>query len=331
MKQRVTLKEVAYETGLSMMTVSNYINGVHIREENARLIEAALKKLKYEPNATARNLRTNRSMTIGALISSLSDTFQTKIIKGAERVLVEKGFGLIVCDYDEDAQLFEDRLRFLRSKQIDGLITMASDDGGKLLSEIQKEIPVIQVDYPLDDFEGDLVTSDNRESSRRIVLHALEKGYRRIALIAGKSYSNTSQECVRGYKEALRRHGIEIRPEYITYGNYTAEGGRACAKQLLALEDKPEVIFVINGSMAQGMLPLFQSSSMVVGRDIAVIGRDLMTVGEVYYPRITSVEQQFERLGDETAKLLLRRIAGDRESFPSHVMLRSVLVEGESL
>lgn len=129
----------------------------------------------------------------------------------------------------------------------------------------------------------------------------------------------------------MEAFGAEIPSEYITYGDYSAKGSAECTKQLLALENRPEVIYVTNDAMARGMLRVFQKCSMVAGKDIMVIGRDLLNVGDVYYPRITSIEQPLEKLGAETAKLLLRRIEGDRDSYPTHIMLHSELIEGKSL
>lgn len=331
MDKKVTLKEIARETGLSAMTISKYVNGVSVKKENARLIEIALKKMNYEPNAAARSLRMNRSMTIGVLISSLNDYFATTIIMGAERVLVEKGYGVIVCDYNEDSMLFERRLSFLRSKQVDGLITMAADDGGQLLASMRKDFPIIQVDYPIAGFDGDVVLSDNREASRRIVRLALSKGLRGIAIIAGKPESHTSKECLIGYREAFAEFGCEPEPSLVTYGNYCLEDGADCARKLLNRSPRPEAIYVINNSMALGMLRVFRDANITVGRDISVIGRDLLYVGDIFSPRITSVEQSLEKLGAETAKLMLRRIGGDMDSYPSCMMLRCNLIEGNSI
>lgn len=332
MAKRATLKELAALTGLSMMTISKYVNNIPIKKKNARIIEQAIKQLNYSPNLAAKNLRTNQSMAIGVLITRLNDPFSTSIVMGAEQVFYEKGYGFIVCDcYNGDSRIVEERLRFLISKQVDGLLSIAPDDAGPILSVAQNDVPIVQVDYPMDGFTGDVVMCDNREASHRIVALALEKGHTRIGIIAGSRTSHTSRECVAGYRDALSSHGIAWDESLVQYGEYRKSGGAAATAQLLDMNDRPSAIYVINNSMAIGLIRLLHERSIVIGRDIGIIGRDLQNLLEVVTPEITSVEQPLEALGAETAKLLLRRMKGDMESYPTHKMLKCSLVMGDSI
>jgi DNA-binding LacI/PurR family transcriptional regulator len=107
-----TMKDVAKHAGVSIATVSKYINGGNVLDENEVQIEAAIEKLDYKRNEIARGLKINKSMTVGVLIPSLKEIFFTSIISYIEDILEKKGYSTIVCDYKEDLDLEKNKLDF---------------------------------------------------------------------------------------------------------------------------------------------------------------------------------------------------------------------------
>jgi LacI family transcriptional regulator len=117
-----TIKDVAKYTGLSIATISKYINGGNVLEQNKKIIDEAIEALNFHVNEMARGLKTNRSKTIGILIPNLEKIFCTSIVSNIENILLQHGYSTIICDYKEDMNLEKAKLKFLVSKMVDGLI-----------------------------------------------------------------------------------------------------------------------------------------------------------------------------------------------------------------
>src|SRR5690554_2724378 len=119
-----TIKDVARYAGLSISTISKYLNSGNVLEANKRLIEEAIDKLDFKVNELARGLKTNQTKTVGVLIPKLENIFCTGIISTMESILLEKGYSTIVCDYKEDPDMEKNKLRFLIDKMVDGIVIM---------------------------------------------------------------------------------------------------------------------------------------------------------------------------------------------------------------
>ena len=108
-----TIKDVSKRTGLSISTISKYLNGGSLREENRIAIEAAIKELNYKVNHFARGLKTSQSLTVGLLLPTISNPFFAKLASAIDRTLREQGYHCILCCYDLDAEQEVEKLRFL--------------------------------------------------------------------------------------------------------------------------------------------------------------------------------------------------------------------------
>ena len=132
-KKMATIKDVARHSGLSMATVSKYLNGIKVKTANKIAIDAAISELGYSPNVLARGLRTGQSHTIGVVIPELTSIFPTTILSHAEDLLFEKGYSLIVSHCRSDIERESKAVQTLLTKQVDGIINMPSDISGRHL------------------------------------------------------------------------------------------------------------------------------------------------------------------------------------------------------
>ena len=97
-----TIKDVARRTGLSLSTISKYLNGGNVREENRLAIDAAVAELGFSVNVFARSLKANRSMTVGVLLPTISSPFFGRVVASLELILRRSGYECFVCSYDFD-------------------------------------------------------------------------------------------------------------------------------------------------------------------------------------------------------------------------------------
>ncbi|HBG75371.1 MAG TPA: LacI family transcriptional regulator, partial [Clostridiales bacterium] len=192
----VTIRDVAKRAQVSLGTVSRYLNGYSLREQNRIRIGEAIRELGFQENIIAKGLKNNRSMTIGVVLSSLTDLFATSVITAAEDVLAEANYSIVVCDFQSDPDILDQKLRFLKSRSVDGLILLpGSCDRSGVLQEFQDDgIPVVMVNDEMPSLSTDLVAVDNANASFRAVEWLIHQNHRDIAVINGDPDTSTGRE-----------------------------------------------------------------------------------------------------------------------------------------
>ncbi len=327
-----TIRDVANYAGVSIATVSKYINGGNVLAENKVLIEEAIEKLNYQVNIMARGLKTNKTMTIGILIPSLTNLFFTTIIASLESIIQTEGYSTIISNYQEDVDLEREKLEFLATRNVDGIIMVPSGQGNlDLITKLNKDTPIILIDRNIEGAQLDAVLTDNINGSYTAVEKFIAKGHRRIGVICGPKEHYTAEERLVGYERVHRDYKLKIDPELIKFGDYQLEGGHRALTQLLDLEVPPTAIFVTNYEMTLGAVIALNEMGVSIPQDVSIIGYDNLELAKLVKPPLSMVIQPMEAIGKTAAQLLLQRLNGDRSGFPSLHRLESELMIKDSI
>ncbi len=326
------MKDIANRTGLGLATISKYLNGGTVREKNRIAIERAIGELDFTVNEFARSLKTSKSKTIGVLIPELSNVFITSVITALEDLLRQNGYGIIVCDSRTDAGREKDAVEFLMSKMVDGIVMMpAGSDGDCLKPALEKKLPVVLVDRTIAGLEGRTgeVTVDNYRIARDCAECFLEKGHRKVGMIAGPKEISTSVQRLSGFWDAFTESGIPYEERLVAYGGYTIEGGYKAMNALL--EQSPEItgVFVSNYEMTVGAMLAINERGLQIPNELSLIGFDNLELARVVKPRLTIAEQPIDEIGEKAARLLLEQLG--EASPPRRVLLEARLRPGESV
>ena len=182
-----TIKDVARLAGVSVSTISKYLNGGNVLEENAESIRRAIAELDYRVNPFARSLKTQRSKSIGVLVPDITAPFFGNVLTALDKVLRENGYHSLISCYSSNHGLERDNLSFLLSAGIDGLIYVPEDLSVDEFFELtaNRKIPVVQLDRTLQGLNTDAVLVNNAEASYAAVSHLIDMGHRRVATIRG--------------------------------------------------------------------------------------------------------------------------------------------------
>lgn len=317
---------MARYTGLSIATISKYINGGNVLENNKILIENAIRELDFKVNEIARGLKTNKTMTIGILIPTLENIFITSIISNVESILIRNGYGTIICDYKEDEKLEVEKLDFLVNKMVDGIITMPLSVKAEKLSEvIGKSIPVVLIDRVIKDLNCDAVLVDNLNASYNAVEQLIIRGHRRIGIICGPEDIFTAQERLKGYLRVHEDYNLEIDSSLVKYGDYQVESGYNLLIELFYSENPPSAVFVTNYEMTLGAIMAINEKNIKIPDEISFIGFDNLQMAKVVKPPLSIVVQPMQQIGETAANLLLKRLKGDMRNFPAMYRLKTSL------
>lgn len=302
----VNIRDVARAAGVSVATVSKVMNGyttvnANTREKVLRIIE----ETQYQPNAAARSLVGQRSMTLGVFLTTgLSHPFFASVLSGIDEALKEKGYDLI---YLAQASSHRDYsiVRHCRTRHVEGVIVFGFQRDERDFEElIGSGIPAVFLDMDIAGPRLAVITSDNVEAMRAAVRHLRELGHERIAFIGGLPESLAGMQRHEGYRLGLRDGGLPYRPEYAADGDFGRASGARAMRGLLALPEPPTAIVCGSDMSAFGALDAAAEAGLSVPGDLSVVGFDDIEAASVVRPALTTVRQDMPSMGRRAVELL---------------------------
>ncbi|AQA16760.1 LacI family DNA-binding transcriptional regulator [Streptomyces samsunensis] len=328
----VTIHDVARAAGVSPATVSRVFNGGKVTPARALSVQEAAAALGFAPNRVARSLRKQRSSVIALIIPDIENPFFTSLARGVEDAAQRTSLSVVLCNSDEDTEKERRYLEVALGEQMAGVIVAAaSQDETDLGPLTDRGVPVVAVDRRPRDAEVDAVRVDNHHGGEVATRHLLQAGYRRIACITGPEGASTSEERLAGHRAALsaaQGGAAAADNTYIRHADFRVEGGRVAMRELLALPEPPDAVFVANNLMTIGVLDALGEA----GRTPPGVG--VLSFGDVPWaslvrPSLTAVELPSYELGRTAADLLLQRRDGSLSPVQT-VVLRTKLQVRES-
>lgn len=327
----VTLKDVARRARVSVSTAARALGGYgYVSPATRERVLRAARALDYHPNAVARSMIKGRTHTIGVVVSDSSNPFFAAVVRGIEDVALPHGYGILLCNADEDPAKEAMYVDMLRQKRVDGVIVSPSDSSsGALPRLLASGVPVVQVDRRAPGLAADAVVTDNRAGVRAAVEHLSSLGHRHIGLIGGPARLYTGRERTEAFRDALRQLGLPVVEDWLLEGTFKVDSGYELAGRLLRSSPRPTAVFVANNLMTIGALLRFKEAGVRIPEEVAVVGFDDMDWAPILTPPLTAVAQPTFELGRAAATLLLERI--HRPSLqPRLVVLPPRLVVRES-
>jgi len=330
--KRATISDVAKLAGVSKSTVSHVLNDTRFVEgETKARVLRAIAQLNFRPSKIAQSLTTNKTHTIGIIVSDITNHYFGELIRSIEVVLETANYSLVVCNTDEQLERERHYLNLLTSQQVDAIIAAATSQHWDELSVTYlKNIPTVFLDRKFDELgESPFVGADNQGGAYAGTEHLIQCGYRNIGILAGFQRLSSMRERLQGYKDALSRHRIPVRDEWIAYSELSVAGGYQAAKQLLTLPERPEALMISNNFLSLGTLMAIRELGLNVPHDVALVGFDDHPWAAVSCPPLTVVRQPVGLLGKTAAEMALA-LLNDSPLDESQVILECELVVRES-
>jgi LacI family transcriptional regulator len=324
------IRSVAERAGVSISTVSRFLNSKVVSPQAEERIREAVRELAYIPNRIARSLKLKRTMTLGMAIPDITNTFYPEIVKGVEDAARAAGFHLVLTNTGEDQVSEAERLSTLETLRCDGCLLILAPDGPREDERRERleqyRLPFVFIDRA-PGFEADMVVSDNVEGASLAVNHLIGLGHTRIGLLGTTLDVSTHRERFEGYRRAMRAAGLE--PQEMKVEATLAEGFSATVR-MLDLEPRPTALFITSNRLTIGAMAAIHDRGLRCPQDVSVIGYDDYEWEEAFRPRLTAVAQPSYLLGQKATELLIGRILGNRTGGPERIVVPSRLVVRES-
>jgi LacI family transcriptional regulator len=307
----VTLKDIAREAGVSLSTASRVLSrareGAVPETMTAKRVLAVAVRLQYVPNLFAASLRTHRTHMLGVLVPHLTDVVLSTIYEGIDERASGADYQTVVANSMDDPREHRLRAERLLQRGVDGLIFGDAQVDDPYLDELaRREVPFVLVSRRHHPYES--VTCDDTAGGRLVGNHLADLGHRNIAVIAGQPFASTGIDRTRGCVEALRERGIEVPTDRIAHSRFDAQSGHLVATRLMTDPAQPTAIFAVNDMTAIGAMGALRDLGIHVGRDVAVVGFNDISIAADLPTPLTSVRSPLKEMGREAAALLLRRL-----------------------
>jgi LacI family transcriptional regulator len=307
--RRPTMKQVAALAGVSLATVSRVVNdGANVRPDLAARVHEAVDLLGYRHNLTASTLRrANRlSASIGLIFEDVANPFFSAVHRGVEDVARARGVLTFAGSSDERPERERELAESFSARRVDGLIIApAASDHSYLQRDRAAGVALVFVDRPASFVDADVVLTDNAGGARAAVSHLIEHGHRRIAFLGDRPELHTAGERLRGYRDALARHGIR---EEIALIRGADHAPYAVTRELLLAEDPPTALFTSQNLITIDAVRAIHDLGLQ--RQVAHVGFDDVALADVIEPKLTVVAQDAAALGRSAAELLFSRLDG---------------------
>jgi LacI family transcriptional regulator len=315
---RVTLKQVAEHAGVSRATASLIVrNSPTISEKTRKRVLASMHELGYVYDRVAANLRSQRSTTVGIIITDIANTFFSELLKGVNQTLEKEGYNVLLGTTFDSAEKQDKLLSTMLEHRVGGIILCpVSGSSNESIDRIkQLNIPFVLAVRELNEANCDYVGIDYENGAQLAVSYLIKNGHERIAFLGGRSESTAWQQRIEGFKKAFQMADLEVDRSLIISSAPTREGGIEALQKVLDHDQTPSAIFCFNDLVALGVMLGIRNNGLIPGKDIAVVGFDNIPEAGITNPPLTTISSHAHKIGSKAADLLYKRIMDiDREN-----------------
>ena len=326
---RITSYDVARQAGVSQSAVSRAFRaGASISADLRARVEAAADALGYAPSNIARTLNTQRSQTIGVLITEMTTRNYPDILFHLGREIQASGNRMLV--FTQPTDMVEPRvIADLHACHVDGAISCATIPPDLLEATRRRHLPVVLYNRVPRGPRVAAVGCDHVTGMQDLAEHLHRGGTRDVAFLAGPEGAPVSDDRLRAARAALAEHAITLRPPL--NADYSFAGGRAAARALLAGRRRPDAILCANDAMALGVMDALRYDlGLSVPGDVAVAGFD--DIPQAAWPSygLTTVGQPVARMTRAAVRMLIEHIEGENLASERRLMPATLIVRGST-
>lgn len=333
--KEVTIYDIAKKLKISPATVSRGLQDhPAISKKTKKKIFELADKIGYRSNHFARNLRNQKTDTIGVIVPRLNSHFMSSVIAGIEHVANKEGYNLIISQSSESTQKEAASIKTLFNNRVDGLLASLAYDT-KELSHFdpffKKNIPVIFFDRVMDHENCTNVLIDNFKAAYEATSHLIEQGCKRIVHITAPPQQNVYIDRLKGFRQALSDHKIPFSEENIIIGNLSLEAGTAAAAAILRMEPLPDGVFAANDNCAVGCMLAMKQNGIKIPDDMAFVGFNNDPLCKVIEPNLTTINYSGNEVGELATRHLIDHLNGVSPIQKTNtIILRSEFIVRES-
>ncbi len=317
-----TIQDVARQAGVSVTSVSNYLNGRHnhLRQSTIRRIEESIEQLAYSPSKVARQLKTGKTPMVGVLTPSIVNPYHSELALAIDEAAQRRGFRPVLGNSHRDERLEKEFIEELVGYGVRGFIVTTELSNLHVMTDfLKRQVAFVLFDLRASDLKipgVDVVSIDNTLATSMAVDHLVSLGHRSIAYVTPPRFSASRTERLRGFEAAIRKHGlgkpIVISKDDDSVSDQGDSGlayyGQRAAKQLLDIDPRPTAVIGMNDILAIGVLAGLHKAGVGVPLDISLVGIDDIQLSGLIVPAMSSMRPSYQSMADTAIDYLQTRL-----------------------
>ncbi|GLQ10983.1 LacI family transcriptional regulator [Devosia yakushimensis] len=312
---RVTIREVAEDAGVSVAAVSKVLREAYGVSESLRnKVRASMDKLNYRPLASARGMR-GQTYTLGLILPDIRNPFFADILAGVNSALERTQYQLMMGTSHSHGPAEEAMIEAMIDRQMDGIILIGTTKYVDRLGHLARQKPLVAIGHHAkSNTDFDTVNNDDQLGARLVVKHLLANGFRNIAMLSLATTTSTIlAERELGYRREMIEQGVGENIN-IVRSPQTLREVQIAARRLLGGPDRPEALFCWTDFIALEVISVATELGLSIPGDLAIVGYDNTMYCDFAQNALTSVDQSGELLGLQSARLLIERVRGRGEA-----------------
>jgi LacI family transcriptional regulator len=308
----ITIKDIAKKLNISIATVSRAFNDKNdIKLETKNLILETAKEMGYRPNPMAKKLMQKRSLTIGIVVPEFSNSFFPEVIIGAQEILFEKGYQVLITQSNENFETELKNVKTLEDSMVDGIIISQSSENKNVSyyqNLIKSGFPIVFFNRVCETITCSKILFNDYKWAFFATEHLIIQGYKNIYHLKGKESLSLTNDRMKGFLDAHAKNKLPVSKKQIFPTGFTIEDGKRVATEIINSGKIPDAIFASNDPSAIGAMQVFKKKGFSIPEDIAFVGFTESKMGVIIDPPLTSVLQPAKEIGRESARILIEQI-----------------------
>jgi len=325
--KEVTIYDLASKLNISIATVSRGLkNDPVVSKKTRKKIFELAEEMGYRSNHFARNLRKQKTNTIGIIVHELNSNFITSVLAGIEKITTEAGYDLIITHSSESHVKEAANANNLFHKRVDGLIASLSfdtDDLEHFRPFEEKGVPVIFFDRVEQGGNNSVVIIDNYKCGYQATQHLIEQGCKRIAHVTSSLKRNVYSERYKGYRDALFDSNIPLDESMLIINDLSENAGIEAAKKILAMKPMPDGALITNDFVAAVCMRTLKENNIKIPFDMAIVGFNNDAIGKLVEPALTTINYPGRDMGEIVARNLINHLQGNTNMQNIHTVIVS--------
>jgi LacI family transcriptional regulator len=304
------LLDVANAAGVSLRTASRVLNDdPRVAPDTRQRVRAAISDLSFQPDAMARSLRAGTDTAIGFVVESIADPFFAAVIDAVEQEMSRHGRSVLVASTRRDPDWERDVVERMLRRRVAGLLLTPASGSHAWLKPSKPgapHVPVVLVDREARDLSADLVEIDDHRAAYDAVTHLLAHGHQRIAYVGDTPAIATSAARLRGYRDALREHGVAADERLVRDDCPASTDAARATSALVSDPNPPTAILSATIRASLGVVPALHAAGRT---DVALVAFGDFPMAGTLRPAVTVVDHPGRAVGAAAAARLLARLA----------------------
>ncbi|MGX7031339.1 LacI family DNA-binding transcriptional regulator [Vagococcus zengguangii] len=319
-----TIKEVAHHAGVSVASVSRYMNkNGYVSEETSHKIARAIEELQYVPNEVARSLFQKTSKLIGVIFPDIANPYFPLVAKGIEEELTKNGLLMILANTADSVEAMERYVTTFNQNNVSGVITAVS-----LPEKLHAKMKIVGIDRV---YDGDFpkVLSDDYGGGQLIAEQVLKTAFKKILILPGNLNIPSSAARFEGLMNKFKNERVDYSViELNSYNNDNIEKSIAKIEKYFL---KYDTIIAANDYLALNLMKRAQALGIKIPEQLQIIGYDGIVFSDLVTPSLTTVEQSAYKIGQEAARQMISLLNSPEKSYPDRTFIPVKFKKGATL